>query len=191
MDTTGKRKKYLINTKFQIKWTLIISLIGTICAGLFAAGAWYSINQQNEIIIRAIKTDDKLRNESQEVMIQLLNMPDRTDKEKEGYERRFYELKADFEKSKDDKSAVMAANRRARYIMIGFVAVIGIFLFLWGIVLTHRVAGPLYVIKSTLKRLAETGDLDTRPLRQKDEFKDIYHDIRESLEQISSDQETK
>ena len=191
MGKTVKRKKYIINKKFQIKWTLIISLIGTLCAGLFAAGAWYSIHQQNELIVSAITTDDKLRHESQEVMIQLLNMPDRTEKEKESYERQFYELKADFEKSKEDKKAAVAANQRARYIMIAFVLIIGIFLFLWGIVLTHRVAGPLYVIQSTLKRLAETGDLDTRPLREKDEFKDIYNNIRESLEQISSDQETK
>ncbi len=58
-----------------------------------------------------------------------------------------------------------------------FVISTGIFLFFWGILLTHRMAGPIYVIKNVINTILEGKWPSQRHLRKKDEFKDIFQDL--------------
>jgi len=58
--------------------------------------------------------------------------------------------------------------------LIGFVVVMALFLFLWGILITHRVAGPIFIISRYLRELGEGRPPQTRPLRRGDELKEFF-----------------
>ncbi len=58
-------------------------------------------------------------------------------------------------------------------------------LFVWGIFLTHKVAGPLFVILNNLEKLVANGKVLPRPIRKGDEFQDYYEEIRRLLEKLS------
>jgi hypothetical protein len=58
-------------------------------------------------------------------------------------------------------------------------------LFVWGIFLTHRVAGPLYVIRSLAEKLEKDGYIQPRKLRKRDEFQDVYQAVCDALEKVA------
>lgn len=57
---------------------------------------------------------------------------------------------------------------------LAFSAAPALALGLWGIVVTHRICGPIFVMESYLTRIIEGRFPERRPLRKKDEFKDFY-----------------
>ena len=62
----------------------------------------------------------------------------------------------------------------AIYYLVGFVVVMAVFLFTWGIFMTHRVAGPIFIISRYLGQLADGEVPKTRPLRRGDELKEFF-----------------
>jgi hypothetical protein len=187
------RRKYLINLRFQIKWTLIITLTGLLSAGLFGAALWVSIDRQASLIEDSIRSDEKLKSVSQDLMVLVTNLPDRTDEERTRYTKHFDELDQQFEASRKTKADLIDGVKQLRYFVILFVILIGACLFIWGIFLTHRIAGPLYVIKSNIEKLKAHGQVEPRPLRKKDEFQPEYEAIRAALTRLycyTGDQES-
>lgn len=185
-EKTSKRRKYLIHPQFQLKWTFIITLVGVISAAVFTALLWLSIDRQNTLLEQAIESHNKLRDQSQETLVLLMNMEDRTHEERQKYEKRFYELAAQFDKSKEAKQHAIEKNKHSRYYIIAFIVLMGMCLFVWGIFLTHRVAGPIFVIRNLAEKLEKDGYIQPRKLRKRDEFKDVYQAVCDALEKVSS-----
>jgi hypothetical protein len=117
-------------------------------------------------------------------MVLLANMPDRTEEERQRYTKRFDEIDEQFEASKNTKAQLISGARRVRYYVIIFVALIGACLFVLGIYLTHKIAGPLYVIRRNIERLESEGQVLARPLRKGDEFQEEYNAIRTALNNL-------
>ncbi|MFH1130121.1 MAG: hypothetical protein V1754_02220, partial [Pseudomonadota bacterium] len=175
-----------VNPKYQLKWSLIIALIGGLSAGIFTALLWKSIDEENALIEKAIQSDGVLQTKSQDVLLLLLNMPNITEEETQKYRARFYEAKTRYENNLGTKKLLIAHNDRTQHWLIGFVILIPLCLFVWGIFLTHRVAGPLYVMKRQLEKLNEGGRIDLRPIRKGDEFQDLYQLFCRVLEKRNS-----
>ncbi len=57
---------------------------------------------------------------------------------------------------------------------LGYAVVNAMGLGLWSIIATHRLCGPMFVMKRYLSELANGRIPCPRPLRKKDEFKDLY-----------------
>lgn len=55
---------------------------------------------------------------------------------------------------------------------------------IWSFVITHRMCGPLTVIGQYLRQLGRGSIPKTRPLRDKDEFKDFYAIFNDTLESL-------
>jgi hypothetical protein len=123
-----RRRTFLIDRKFQFKWTLIIVLVGVVVS----AGLGYFIVRQN------------LENTA------LLDL-----------DATFAGQVADF-------------DAMAIYYLIGFVLVMALCLFTWGIFMTHRVAGPIFIISRYLGQLASGEIPKPRPLRKGDELKGFF-----------------
>jgi hypothetical protein len=186
MTNPPKRRNYLVNPHFQIKWTLIITFVGVISAGLFASVLWISIDNQTGLLHKLDEFDKRGIEYHQELMVQLLNQPDRTDKERERFEKNFNVAKEDLMTRKSTRDQLMALNGQLKYYIIIFVILIGVGLFIWGIFLTHRVAGPLFVLQKVLQNFEESGQLGARPLRKGDEFQETYQAMVECLTHIAS-----
>ena len=186
MPNPPKRRNYLVNPRFQIKWTLIITFVGVISAGLFASVLWASIDTQTGLLSKLDGVDKRGIEYHQELMVQLLNQPDRTDKERERFEKNFTIAKDDLVARKSTRDQLITLNSQLKYYIIIFVLLIGLGLFIWGIFLTHRVAGPLFVLQKVLENFEETGQLGARPLRKGDEFQETYQAMVECLTHIAS-----
>jgi hypothetical protein len=71
--------------------------------------------------------------------------------------------------------------------LIGAVLVFVSFLvglFPLGILMLHRIAGPVHVISSYMSELAEGRHPVIRPLRSKDELVDFYHSFKQMAERL-------
>lgn len=181
-----KRRRYLVDPRFQLKWTLAITLAGGLTATVFSGLLWRSLSQQSQLLAEALRADDELRRKSADILVLLLNMPHTTQAERAKYEKRFTALKYRHDRSRQAKEALISHNRQARYWVIGAVALITVALFIWGVLLTHRVAGPLDVIRNNLRTFLETGAIDRRPLRRSDELQDLYESVCRALERSSA-----
>ena len=131
-----RRRTFLIDRKFQFKWTMIIVAVGV----LVSAGLGYFIVRLN------IENTDLL-----------------------GLDAAFEERIAEF-------------DAFALYYLIGFVVVMALFLFIWGIFMTHRVAGPIFIISRYLGQIASGEVPDPRPLRRGDELKEFFDTFSSMLD---------
>lgn len=68
--------------------------------------------------------------------------------------------------------------------MVTATAMVSLFLIVFGIIVTHRVAGPLFVMNRYLKALGEGQIPTTRPLRKKDELQEFYSNLLVVIESL-------
>ncbi len=122
-----KRRNYLINPMFQLRFALMLALVGflvTSCMGMLMFGF---LHQQ----ARARVIDPSA-------------------------------------------ATLWASGSLVIFFALAFSAVIAVALVVWGIFVSHRVSGPLFLLGKNL-RLLGTGHFPTRrALRKKDEFKDLF-----------------
>lgn len=75
-------------------------------------------------------------------------------------------------------------NKINLILLLGFPAVSALILF-WGVLISHRIAGPVYRLEKDLERIAN-GDLSLRiKLRKKDELGSIAAGINRVLDRIT------
>ncbi len=134
----ARRRTFLVDRGFQLKWTLIIVAVGV----LVSAGLGYFIVQLNLANTELLELDAA-----------------------------FAEQVADY-------------DAMAIYYLVGFVVVMALALFIWGIFMTHRVAGPIYIISRYLGQLADGQVPQTRPLRRGDELKAFFDTFSAAVESL-------
>jgi hypothetical protein len=71
---------------------------------------------------------------------------------------------------------------------LGFAAVTAGGVGLWSIIVTHRIYGPVFVLKRSLLEIAAGRWPNMRPLRSKDEFKDLFEAFATAVEALKARQ---
>ena len=123
-----RRRTFLIDRKFQLKYTMIIVLVGIVVSALLGYFI-YRLNVENRDLLGI----------DAEMM-----------------------------------AHVQQIDSYTMYYLVGFVVVMALVLFIWGIFITHRVAGPIFIISRYLRQLGEGDVPHTRPLRKGDELKAFF-----------------
>ncbi len=72
------------------------------------------------------------------------------------------------------------------WMMVGISALMGVALALLGVLVTHRVAGPIYVMSHYISVLARGRYPIMRPLRRSDELKDFFERFQRAVETLRS-----
>ncbi|MFH1222843.1 MAG: HAMP domain-containing protein [Pseudomonadota bacterium] len=137
------RSIFIINRTFQIKYALLLAVMGGLVALLFAAHIFYFCNEYFKIFVPNYASNPSivsfLHEEHMKIAVYLL-------------------------------------------LLIMFMM---IFLFFLGIVITHKIAGPIMVVKRKMKDII-SGDLSARArLRKGDEFRDLadsFNNLADILE---------
>jgi methyl-accepting chemotaxis protein len=76
-------------------------------------------------------------------------------------------------------------NKINLMLLVGFPLVV-VLLFAWGVILSHRFAGPLERIKKEIENVIKSGDYTKRlHLRKRDEIKPIADSINRLLDKVS------
>lgn len=80
---------------------------------------------------------------------------------------------------------IMSEKRKIILYLAVLVSLLGCFLFFMGIVLTHKIAGPIMVIKRRMADV-ERGDFGAQvKLRKGDEFKDLADSFNKMLNSLA------
>ncbi len=69
---------------------------------------------------------------------------------------------------------------------LAFSAVTAGALGLWCVIATHRICGPVFVLQRYMSELAEGHLPNLRPLRKKDEFKELYATCSRAVESLKA-----
>jgi len=69
---------------------------------------------------------------------------------------------------------VMRGDQIFLIYLIVFVAIMAVALAVWGLVVTHRISGPLFILSRYMNEIAEGRYPDLRPLRKRDELREFF-----------------
>lgn len=72
------------------------------------------------------------------------------------------------------------------YYLVGFFILQILSIVFFGIMLTHRIAGPIFRVQKDLENAIETGQIPTiRPVRKNDEFKGFFDALHQFIEKFA------
>lgn len=72
------------------------------------------------------------------------------------------------------------------YYLIGFFVLQILSIIFFGIMLTHRIAGPIFRVQKDLETAIETGEIPViRPVRKNDEFKGFFDALHQFIEKFA------
>jgi hypothetical protein len=70
--------------------------------------------------------------------------------------------------------------------LLALVGLMAIALALWGLLVTHRISGPIHLIASYLRELATGRYPDPRPLRKRDELREFFSAFEDAINALKA-----
>ncbi|MGC8927678.1 MAG: hypothetical protein ACP5QK_07115 [Myxococcota bacterium] len=144
-----RRKQFLINRAFQIKYTVIIAVIGIIIAVLWGTLFYKASKENSQQMLMLVQMDPNLSS-----MTDII------------------------------KEKLAAEDSKIMFYLIAFILAIFLSLVIWGILITHRIAGPIFIISRYVDSITDGKIPETRPLRKKDELKEFFEKFNRMLEAL-------
>lgn len=177
-------KNYLLDRHFQLKYANFLAAVALVIGGASTLLLWRASDEAIEQSQASVALGEEVLLESKKVSevvaMNIVKDPVYSDNPA---------LKAAFEadaKRQADKyqqqqrqlehqaRQLETMRKRVLWILVGVLTVLVLGLWLAGIVVTHKVAGPVYKMRRQLRRL-EKGDFEIpSPLRRGDELKDFF-----------------
>lgn len=86
----------------------------------------------------------------------------------------------------DVMALVQGQDHVTLYYLIGFFVLQILSIVFFGIMLTHRIAGPIFRVQKDLETAIETGEIPViRPVRKNDEFKGFFDALHSFIEKFA------
>jgi methyl-accepting chemotaxis protein len=140
MNMTRKRRTYLVDRSFQLKYALVLAAWGLLLAIVFGLWVWQAHEHVADLALRA------------------------------------------------PRGAAAAAVERSDRLLLWMLPVIGILsaaaLGLVGFLMSHRIAGPVYVMGRDLRLLAQGHFPEQRSLRKGDELQNLFELFRHAVDAL-------
>jgi hypothetical protein len=179
-------KNFLLMPAFQLKYTGAIVVI----SALLASGLGYVVYQRTQVattqtetalasaqtaLTSAQKANETARESSKLVAMGSENMQQALDKADAEYSAKAQEIEQKASDLKQKAADLGNESQRTILFLGGFLGFLVLALGLFGIVMTHRIAGPLFVLSRLFQNIAQNNfHLYKRSLRKGDEFPDIF-----------------
>jgi hypothetical protein len=163
-------KNYLIDSRFQLKYTSFIIAIALVISAVLGA---FLLNTSKQVVAESAKVVDESKKVSDVVKMSIKNDPIY------GSDPELAKAFADASGGSDAKiieqqKALEAQQKTMMYGLFGGLGLMVVLIGLLGIYFTHKVAGPIYMMKSLLKQVGE-GKLNfNRRPRKGDELQDFF-----------------
>lgn len=148
------RRTYLVDRHFQLKYTVLLVAFGGTIMGLFGAAVFREVRANSELL------EGKRIEES--LLGGVGKMPPLG----------------------DFQDALAATDHRMMLLILGTALTVAAALGLIGVLVTHRVAGPVYVLSRYAQALADGGFPHMRALRRHDELKGLFEVFRNAIETL-------
>ena len=180
MDHARSKKSYLLDPRFQLKWTsyLVISVL-VVMTGLgvlIAQAAGRTSDTAQLAVAEAERAFEESRSNSTLSRHSVENQDDPN--LAKIMDDSLAEVDAQSKKNLDDvreRQASIARDRKSLQLLlvVGGIGIVGLLMIL-GIVITHRIVGPVHKMKRLLRRVS-TGRLAIEErLRKGDELEDLF-----------------
>lgn len=183
------RRKRIVDGRFQIRWAMRIAMAGAVTATVFSVLLWRALQAQNAVLRESVEANQAVHEIALDVGVLFLNLPGTTEEEAQQINARLEDSKRGFERSRRNFIDHLLLQRWIALGLVAFVMVLAGILFAWGILVSHRVAGPMFVIKRTLERFHADGTVESRSLRRGDEFQDVYAAVCRTLRERNEEAE--
>ena len=79
---------------------------------------------------------------------------------------------------------VQAADQRFLLLLAGGIIFIGVILLMVGLLVTHRMSGPMYLARRYISLIGQGGYPEIRDLRRGDEFKDFFDTLNRTVNHL-------
>jgi nitrate/nitrite-specific signal transduction histidine kinase len=198
-----KRKKFIIDRKFQLKQTFsvirITFLIVAIVVGIMA----YNVARNNHRLSNITKNNDEMIGNLDNIMVIQENIVETimTWAQKPGEKPQKRAIKVVAQKHynniesikgniKKIQSNIASNNRIIKYNNILLILLVAVLIFqiafLYFIMIrkTHRISGPIYVISNYIREIIDGRFPSMRPIRKGDELQDFYHLFTQMVESL-------
>lgn len=171
-----KRKKYIIDRKFQLRTAFSVIGFTAAVAMIIIAAIASSIVYNNEKINNIYEIENNIFQLMQDTTVNCDdsgNFGNMTQMLIKNHERNLYTI-----------NKINHYNRLLLISLIVCVVLQCLILFMMIIKITHRISGPVYVMSGYMREIIDGGDPSPRDLRDKDELKDFYELFREMVESV-------
>lgn len=169
-----KRKKYLIDKGFQLKMSLkavLFSLLTIFVLGLILL---FFANKSSKYTQSIVK--------NQEQMIEMFL----TTPALQNAENPVIKLGEDTFKNNISMLVEIKENSElVLYLIVGMIFIQSLIIFTIFIMQTHRISGPVFVMMRYLKEIQNGNFPKTRPLRKKDELKELYTEMQKAVDYLA------
>lgn len=186
------RKKYLVDKKFQLSTSfraILLPLITSLLLSgvlLYFQGRTHALISKNNSTIETVITN-------QDRMIELfLTTPALQDTENPAIQSGVQTFKKNIGELKTITKNSREITRNSRLLFLFLVIMIivqTVIIFALFIFYTHRMSGPLYVMRGHMRNIREGKEPVFRPLRKGDHLKDFYQEFQETLEMFAGQKE--
>lgn len=182
MAPARRTKKYLLDPRFQLKWTgylvVIVLLVMTALGVVIGRTAAHASDTAQIAVEQAQKAFEESRTNSalarQSVQIAAPDNPALASVMDQSLAEVDVQAQKNLEEVKQRQAQIAKDRRDIQLLLLGAGVCLVVLLFAMGIVITHRIVGPVHKMKRLLRRVS-TGRLvvDER-LRKGDELEDLF-----------------
>jgi nitrogen fixation/metabolism regulation signal transduction histidine kinase len=192
-------RNYLLDRHFQLKYASYVAGVALLISGALGALLWRASEEIIEQSHASVRLGEEVLSESRKVseVVAMNIVKDPVYNDNPALKAAF---EADAQRQADKQSeqqsrletqAAQLQTQRARFasLLLGALVVLVVALWLAGIVVTHRVAGPIYKMKRQLRAL-EKGSLEVpMPLRKGDELKEFFDAFNDTVKALRARQQ--
>ncbi len=161
-----KRKKYLIDKKFQLVTAFsfigITTLLSVIIVGAISATLAYNNNKVHNII----RVEDNIF----QTFAAISSQKNKSAANSETISN----MSKDHFNNFTETDRIIFYNKVLLISLSIFIIIQALFLYIMIIRKTHKISGPIYVMSNYLKEIIQGKHPNPRPLRKKDELRDFY-----------------
>lgn len=183
-----KRTQYVIDQKFQISISIkaiVLPLVTTLAISgvlLYVAGDTNRLIDRNNSSINAIV-------DNQDTMIDMfLSTPalqQSNNPTVRGGVQTFKENIGKLHEITRNSSKITRNSDIVFYILIVMTVLQTIIIFSLFIFFSHKISGPIMVMRNFMRDIREGKKVNFRPLRKNDELKEFYEEFRETVEYLT------
>ncbi len=177
-------KNYLIDSRFQLKYTSYILLVTVALSGVLGGFLW---RESQQVVAQSEKVAEESRKVSDMMKMQIKNDPIYSGDPElaKAIGGSTGDVDADVDKQRqnlaDQQQKMLTALVAGLSLFVVFIGLLGIFI-------THKVAGPIYKMKMLLRQVGN-GKLNFQGrLRKGDELQDFFEAFAEMAAQLKSRQ---
>lgn len=189
-------KNYLLDAKFQLKWTgriIIVALAISALMGVFLFQTSKKVTEQTETVIaEGQKAIEQNRVNSELLQMKMLAEAADSPELMTTYQAKAKKEAAELQKQKDELQAqaieTRAQQSRMGITIAGALVLLVLLIGVLGIFFTHKVVGPIHMMKNLLRQVGD-GKLNfNRKPRKGDELQDFFEVFQAMVNQLKARQ---